>query len=63
MPLNMKHESMVKKPTAKQAESSLRPSGRKAPGTRIGLFIDWREGSATSGRLSDRYGRSMRDGR
>ena len=63
MPKNVKHASMVKNPTAKQAQSSLRPSGRKAPGTRIGLFIDWREGSATSGRLSDRYGRSVRDGR
>ena len=63
MPKNMQHESMVKNQTAKQAQSSLSPSGRKAPGTRIGLYIDWREGSATSGRLSDRYGRSVRDGR
>lgn len=62
MPKNMKHESMVKNPTAKHAQSSLRPSGRKAPGTRIGLYIDWR-GSATSQSLSDRYGRSLRDGR
>jgi len=62
MPLNTKHESMVKNPTAKQAQSPVRPSGRKAPGTRIGLFIDWR-GSATSEKLSDRYGRSLRDGR
>lgn len=63
MPKNMKHESMAKDLTARQTQSSLRPSGRKGPGTRIGLFIDWREGSATSGRLSDRYGRSVRDGR
>ncbi len=62
MPLNAKHESMVKNLTAKQAQSSLGTSGRKAPGTRIGLYIDWR-GSATSGRLLDRYGRSLRDGR
>lgn len=63
MPINAKRESMVNNPTTKHVQSSLRPSGRKAPGTRIGLFIDWREGSATSGRLSDRYGRSVRDGR
>jgi hypothetical protein len=62
MPSNMKHESTVKSPTAKQAQRSVPTSGRKAPGTRIGLYIDWR-GSATSGRLSDRYGRSLRDGR
>ena len=63
MPLNMKHESMVKNPTAKQAQSSVRPSGRKAPGTRYGILIDWRCGSTTSGRFSDRYGRSVRDGK
>ena len=62
MPLNMKQESMVKNPTAKQAQSSVRPAGRKARGTRIGLYIDWR-GSATSEKLPDRYGRSLRDGR
>jgi len=62
MPKTMKHESTVKNQAAKQAQSSLRPSGRKAPGTRIGLYIDWREGSA-SGRPLDRYGRSVRDGR
>jgi hypothetical protein len=62
MPFNVKHETMMKNTTAKQAQSSLRTS-RKAPGTRVGLLIDWREGSATSGRLSDRYGRSVRDGR
>lgn len=63
MPKNMTHESMVKNQAARQAPSSLCLPGRKAPGTRIGLFIDWREGSATPGRLSDRYGRSVRDGR
>ena len=62
MPLNRKHESMVKNRTAKQAQSSVRPSNRKPAGTRIGLFIDWR-GSATSENLSGRYGRSLRDGR
>jgi hypothetical protein len=59
MPFNVKHEATVKNLTRRQAQST---SGRKAPGTRIGLYIDWREGSATSGRLSRRYGRSLRDG-
>lgn len=62
MPKSIKHESMVKNHAAKQAQSSLRPSSRKSPGTRIGLYIDWREGAATSGTLSDRYGRSVPDG-
>jgi hypothetical protein len=61
MPLNVQHKAMVKNVTGKQESS--RTSGRKAPGTRIGVFIDWRGGSATSGRLSGRYGRSLRDGR
>ena len=63
MPLNMKHESMVKNPTAKQAQSSVGISGRKAPGTRYGILIDWRGGATRSGKLSDRYGRSLRDGK
>jgi hypothetical protein len=63
MPKNAKHNSKVKNQAARPAQISLRTSGRKAPGTRIGLFMDWREGSATSGRLSERYGRSVRDGR
>ena len=63
MSKKVNHASMVKNATVKQAQSSLRTSGRKAPGTRIGVVFDWREGSATSGRLSGRYGRSLRDGR
>lgn len=63
MPSNVKHESKVKQPTSTQAQHSLRTSGRKAPGTRIGVYIDWREGSDTSGRLSGSFGRSLRDGR
>ena len=49
--------------TEKNAQSSLRTSGTKPSGTRIGLLIDWREGSAKSGKTADRYGRSVRDGR
>lgn len=43
--------------------SSFRESVRKAPGTRIGSSIDWREGSSKSGRISGRYGHAVRDGR
>jgi hypothetical protein len=63
MPFNVQHEATVKKLTGKQAQSSLRTSGRKAPGTRYGILIDWRGESTSSGRLSDRYGRSLRDGK
>jgi len=63
MPKKVNHASMVMNATVKQAQNSLRTSGRKAPGTRIGLVFDWREGSATSGKLCGRYGRSLRDGR
>jgi hypothetical protein len=63
MPFNAQHEATVKNLTGKQAQNSLRSSGRKAPGTRIGLMTDWREGSAKSGKLFGRYGRSLRDGR
>lgn len=63
MPFNVQHEATVKKLTGKQAQSSLRIPGRKAPGTRYGILIDWRGGSTTSGRFSDRYGRSVRDGK
>jgi hypothetical protein len=55
----VQHEAKAKNLTVKQA----RTSGRKAPGTRIGLMMDWREGSTQSGRLSGRYGRSLRDGK
>ena len=63
MPFNVKHNAMVKKVTGKQTQGSLGTSGRKTPGTRYGLIFDWRVGSNTSGRLSDRYGCSLRDGK
>lgn len=63
MSLNVKHEAMAKNLTGKQTQSSLRTSAGKAPGTRYGLLMDWRCGSTRSGRLSDRYGRSVRDGK
>jgi hypothetical protein len=34
----------------------------KAPGTRAGVFHDWREGSQR-GKASNRFGRTLRDGR
>lgn len=61
MPLNAQQQE--KNLTGKQTQSSLRKSVRKAPGTRIGTAIDWREGSAKSGKNSGSYGRTVRDGR
>lgn len=63
MPSNMQHEELMKKATGKKTQSSLRTSGRKARGTRIGVLSNWREGSTTSRGLPGRYGRSVRDGR
>jgi hypothetical protein len=63
MPLNMQLEEMGNNSTGKQTQSSFRRSGRKAPGTRIGLLIDWREGSTKSGKILARHGRAFRDGR
>jgi hypothetical protein len=44
-------------------QSPLGKSARKPAGTRLGVLIDWREGSGNSGRPSGRYGRSLRDGK
>jgi len=38
-------------------------SGLKAPGTRLGMLNDWREGSTKPGKVSSRYGQAIRDGR
>ena len=57
---NVQHDAKVKNLTSKQAQGS---TGRKAPGTRIGLLMDWRDGSTKSGKPSGRYGRSLRDGK
>ena len=61
MPLNAQQQE--KNLTGKQTQSSFRKSVRKSPGTRIGTFIDWREGSTKSGRIFGSYGRAVRDGR
>lgn len=47
----------------KLMRSPLRRCSRKAPGTRMGTWQDWREGSGRSEKLSDRYGHAIRDGR
>jgi hypothetical protein len=41
--------------------ATLRKPLRKAPGTRLGIFQDWREGS--SGKAERRIGDRLRDGR
>ena len=43
--------------------SAFRKSGRKAPGTRMGTWEDWREASSRSGKVSGRHGHVIRDGR
>jgi hypothetical protein len=44
-------------------KKNARKSQRKAPGTRYGTPLNWRAGSPRSGKATDRYGRSVRDGR
>ena len=61
MPSKMKDEFVAKSRTTKQAQKALSTAGTKAPGTRIGVYTDWR--SAAAGNRSGRYGRSLRDGR
>ena len=60
--LNMQ-QHVIGNPTGKQQQSPFRKPDRKAPGTRLGLLIDWRDGSTQARRQSDRYGRSLRDGK
>lgn len=56
MPSNeTKQIEMNKNLTSKTA------SVRKAPGTRIGTLLDWREGSVKS--VNQRHGHTIRDGR
>ena len=43
--------------------NSFRQSGRKTPGTRLGTWEDWREGSRRSGKSPGRHGHVIRDGR
>ena len=48
--------------TQKPLATASRKPMRKAPGTRLGIFQDWREGS-TSGKAPSRLGNTLRDGR
>lgn len=61
MPVNKNVETPS---TGKQnSTATFRNSGRKAPGTRLGMLNDWREGSTKSGKVSSRHGHAIRDGR
>ena len=61
--LKVKRHTMGQNLSRKQAQNTFHQSSGKAPGTRIGVLIDWRDSSANPGRQSGRYGRSLRDGR
>jgi hypothetical protein len=65
MPINKNVEQQeTETPSIEKREltaTSFRKSGRKAPGTRLGMLNDWREGSAES--VSRRHGHTIRDGR
>lgn len=65
MPVNKNVREMQKNSTAKRdpMTSSFRQSARKAPGTRLGTWEDWREGSGRSGKIPGRHGHVIRDGR
>jgi hypothetical protein len=53
------------RPKAKRelSTSSVRQPVRKAPGTRMGTWEDWRGGASKSGKISGRHGHAIRDGR
>jgi hypothetical protein len=64
MPVNKNVEQQERCSTGKRnLTATFRKSGRKAPGTRLGMLNDWREGSTESGKVSSRYGHAIRDGR
>jgi hypothetical protein len=48
---------------AQSMTSSFHRSKRKAPGTRYGVLLDWREGSNRNDKSSGRHGHAIRDGR
>jgi hypothetical protein len=61
--LNLEQQTMDENLTHNRGQNPFRKSDRKAPGTRLGIKIDWRESSAGSGKQSGCYGRSLRNGR
>lgn len=56
----MQNHSTAAKPRLTAASTK---SGRKAPGTRLGMLEDWRGDSKKSGKTSVGIGKSFRDGR
>jgi hypothetical protein len=56
-------QEKVKAEKREPMASSFRQSVRKAPGTRMGTWQDWREGGSRSGKTSGRHGHAIRDGR
>ena len=65
MPLYKSMKQMHKDSTAARGNRTTgfqRPA-RKAPGTRLGMLQDWREGSNKSGKGSAGIGKALRDGR
>jgi hypothetical protein len=64
MPVSKNVEQQETPSTAKRnITTTFRKSDWKAPGTRLGMLNDWREGSTESGKVSSRYGHAIRDGR
>ena len=45
------------------SKTSVRQTVRKAAGTRMGTWEDWRGGASKSGKNPGRHGQSVRDGR
>ena len=63
MPVSQtRSQKKVRKVKQEQTTGSVR-SPRKAPGTRMGTWEDWREGSGKAGKVSVRHGSAIRDGR
>lgn len=58
MPSNKTKQLEINKHLTAKAETS---SVRKAHGTRIGVLLDWREGSCKT--VNQRHGYTIRDGR
>jgi hypothetical protein len=65
MPRNGSMKQMQKDSKSAQGRltATFPKSGRKAPGTRMGMLQDWREGSSKSGKTSVGIGKAVRDGR
>jgi hypothetical protein len=65
MPSNENTNSEMEHKTTEERHpiaTALRKLHRKAPGTRVGMLQDWRQGS-TSGKASRRETNALRDGR